>query len=72
MRKILLEISDELADAIDHARDDRKRNPAIEDWLWRIKEIKEAAKSLEIKKPERRKPGRPIEYERDESGNSIM
>lgn len=58
MKKILLELSEELADAIDAARDG-SRNPAIESWLWRIGDIRDAAKRIGVDRPIRRGRGRP-------------
>ena len=59
MKRILLEISPELAAAIDAARGARKRNPAIEGWLWRVADVKRAAAVLGLRKPERPRVGRP-------------
>lgn len=58
MKKILLEITDELAAAIDHAKGDAARNAYIESRLRRDKEIKAAAKELEIELPDRPLEGR--------------
>ena len=59
MKRILLEISPELSAAIDAARGARKRNPAIEHWLWRVADVKRAAAMLGVRKPERPRVGRP-------------
>ena len=59
MIRFTLEISPELSAAIDEALDGKHRNPAIEDWLWQSRQVKEAAKRRGLKKPERRKRGRP-------------
>ena len=59
MKRILLEISPELAAAIDAARGARKRNPAIEGWLWRVMEVRRAAAVLGVRRPERPRVGRP-------------
>lgn len=63
MKKFLLELTDELHDAIGAALDGRSRNAAIEDWLWRIGEIKTAAKEKGIKRKERLGRGRPKKSE---------
>lgn len=60
MKRVMLELSPELLAAIDAARGrGRKRNPAIEDWLWLVQEIRRAAAALGVRRPERRKAGRP-------------
>jgi hypothetical protein len=59
MVRFMLEISPELSAAVDAARADRYRNPAIEEWLWRERQIREAAKRIGVEKPFRRKRGRP-------------
>ena len=59
MKRIMLELTDELATAIEVARGTEARNPAIESWLWRITKIKAAAKKLKLVKPTRKKRGRP-------------
>lgn len=59
MKRILLEISPELASAIDAARGARPRNPAIEDWLWKAMEVRRAAAMLGLRRPVRPRVGRP-------------
>ena len=59
MIRFTLEISPELAAAIEQALAGKHRNPAIEAWLWQAKPIREAAKRMGIDKPQRRKRGRP-------------
>ena len=59
MHRFLCELTPELVQALDEAAGDRSRNAAIEEWLWRIGEVKDAAKKLKISKPTRRKRGRP-------------
>lgn len=57
MKRTLLVITDELDAAIRHAT--TNRNAATEDWLWRIKEVREAAKELGLTRKPRAKVGRP-------------
>ena len=59
MIRFTMEISPELSTAIDEALAGRHRNPAIEEWLWQQRQVKEAAKRKGIEKPQRRKRGRP-------------
>lgn len=53
MKRIMLELSDELGAAIDAALAGRHRNPTLESWLWRVREIHDAAKLLGVRKPVR-------------------
>jgi hypothetical protein len=59
MKRIMFETSDELGAAIDAALAGRDRNPTREAWLWRVREIREAAQRLGVRKPVRRGRGRP-------------
>jgi hypothetical protein len=59
MKRIMFEASEELGAAIDAALGDRERNPTLEAWLWRVREIQDAAKRLGVRKPVRRGRGRP-------------
>lgn len=59
MKRIMFETSDELGAAIDAALAGRHRNPTLESWLWRVREIHDAAKLLGVRKPVRRGRGRP-------------
>lgn len=59
MKRFLCELSDELGAAIDAALAGRERNPTLETWLWRVREIQAAAKRLGVRKPVRRGRGRP-------------
>lgn len=59
MKRVMLELSDELGAAIDVALAGRHRNPTLETWLWRVREIQDAAKRLGVRKPVRRGRGRP-------------
>lgn len=59
MKRIMFEVSEELGAAIDAALGDRERNPTLESWLWRVREIRDAAKRLSVRKPVRRGRGRP-------------
>jgi hypothetical protein len=59
MKRFLLEITDELDDAIAAALDGKSRNAAIEDWLWRIGDVKQAAKANGIERKQRLGRGRP-------------
>ena len=59
MQRFMCELSDELGAAIDAALDGRERNPTLEAWLWRVREIREAAQRLGVSKPVRRGRGRP-------------
>lgn len=47
-------MSEELKAAIDAALAGSQRNPTLEEWLWRVREIREAAKLLGVRKPVRR------------------
>lgn len=58
MKRIMLEVSAELGAAIDAAVGDRQRTPTLEAWLWRVREIREAAQRLGVRKPVRRGRGR--------------
>lgn len=58
MPKILLEISEELKEAIDEAREGKPRNPWIEAQLWRLKLIRDAAEEVGVEKPDRPVDGR--------------
>lgn len=59
MKRILFELSEELRAAVDAALEGRQRNPTLEAWLWRVREIQDAAKRLGVRKPVRRGRGRP-------------
>ena len=59
MKRVMLELSEELGAAIDAALEGRQRNPTLEAWLWRVREIQAAAKKLGVSKPVRRGRGRP-------------
>ena len=59
MKRVMVEFSDELGAAIDAALANRHRNPTLEEWLWRVREIREAAQRLGVRKPVRRGRGRP-------------
>jgi hypothetical protein len=58
VKKVLLEVSQELLDAIDAARGPVPRNPWIESELWKSKAIREAAKARGVAKPARPLEGR--------------
>ena len=62
MKRFVLELTEELLAAIDKALKERSgttRNAAIEEWLWRIGEIKQAAKKGGIQRSKRPTRGRP-------------
>lgn len=59
MKRFMCELSDELGAAIDAALAGRSRNPTLETWLWRVREVQDAAKKLGVSKPVRRGRGRP-------------
>lgn len=59
LERIDLRITEELFAAIENAVGDRSRNRCIEEWLWRIKEIRESAGALELNRKERNHRGRP-------------
>ncbi|MDA1052597.1 MAG: hypothetical protein O3C40_19245 [Planctomycetota bacterium] len=63
MKRFLLEITDELDAAIAAAVGDKSRNAAIEDWLWRIGDVKQAAKAKSIERTQRLGRGRPKKSE---------
>lgn len=58
MRKILIELTDELLTAIDHAKDGKPRAPFMERILWDSPPIIRAANELEIEQPDRPEDGR--------------
>jgi len=59
MKRINLEVTDELFDTIMEAKGHAPMNRMIESWLWRIGDIKKVAKKLRLKRRKRRSPGRP-------------
>lgn len=56
MKRILLEVSDELAAAVDAARGNVPRNPWIEKQLWKSRAVKQGAAAAGVEDP-----GRPLE-----------
>ena len=58
-KRICLEVTDELAAALDDATPPRGRNAAIESWLWKTPAVRQAAARLKLERRARRKPGRP-------------
>jgi hypothetical protein len=64
MKKILVTLTDELIEAIDHARKGT-RSESVERWLWRIAEIRESAAKLDLEiRPARTPMGRPPKEDR--------
>lgn len=61
LRTILLQVTEPLAQAIDVACGLDSRNAKIEGWLWRIKDVRDAAKAAGIEREARRGRGRPPE-----------
>lgn len=59
MKRFELQITEELGKVLDAALNGQHRNPAIEDWLWRIKEVRDTAKELGLARVKRRGRGRP-------------
>ena len=59
MKRIMLELTPALAKSIDEACQGKSRNAAIEDWLWRIADIRRAADRLDLDRQPRRQRGRP-------------
>ena len=59
MKRFELQITEELGRVLDAVLDGQHRNPAIEDWLWRVRDVRETAKRLNVKRQPRRKRGRP-------------
>ncbi len=53
----LLQLTDELWEAIDYARGETARGPWLEDRLRRLAIVKDAADQLGVEFPERPKPG---------------
>ena len=51
--RILIDLSDELLAAIDHARDGEPRGPWIENHLRRLAAVRTAAKALDLAIPPR-------------------
>ena len=58
MRKVLVELTDELWAAIDAARGGVARNPWLERELWRLKSVRDGAKATGVEKPDRPIEGR--------------
>jgi hypothetical protein len=58
MKRIMVELTEELAAAVDEARGDIARNPWLEAQLWRLKPIRDAAASMGVAKPDRPLEGR--------------
>lgn len=58
MRKVLVELSDELLAAIDAARDGVPRNPWLERQLWRLKVVRDGAATAGVENPHRPLEGR--------------
>jgi len=56
--KVLFEMSDELAKAVDAAKGDSARNPFLEAMLWKTAAIKNGAKSAGVVNPARPQDGR--------------
>jgi hypothetical protein len=59
MKQICVTVTDELHRAVDTARGTRDRNSSIEDWLWRIRAVQDAARQLGVSRPTRKPRGRP-------------
>jgi hypothetical protein len=57
LKYIGFEVTDELYAAIEYIRGVRKRNPIIEDLLWKTRAVKDAAKALGVERKPRRRPG---------------
>jgi hypothetical protein len=58
MRKVLVELTDELWAAIDAARGSVARNPWLERELWRLKSVRDGAIAAGVEKPDRPLEGR--------------
>lgn len=58
MRKVLVELTDELWAAIDASRGPVARNPWLERELWRLKSVRDGAKAAGVVKPDRPIEGR--------------
>ena len=61
MKRFELQITEELSQVLNKVLNGRPRNPAIEDWLWRVKDVRETAKRMGVIRKQRRKRGRPSE-----------
>ncbi len=59
MKRFELQITRELSQVLDNVLNGRHRGPAIEDWLWQIKEVRETAKRMGVTRKQRPKRGRP-------------
>lgn len=70
MIRLHVQITEELALALANVAGDKDMGPLIEEWLWKRKEIRAAAKSLRLVRKERPPRGRrwPAKEE-DEAGN---
>jgi hypothetical protein len=64
MKRLLLEVTEELLKVLDAGKaDDESRNAFIERCLWSSPAIKRTAAELGIAKPVRRKRGKPSRSE---------
>jgi hypothetical protein len=64
MKQVLLEITEELLQAIDASKGSETRNAYIERCLWNASTIKKAAKELGIEKPVRPRWGKTKKVEK--------
>ena len=61
VKRILISVTEELAEVIDAARGEERRSKFLEDTLWQSASIMQAARKLKIKRKDRPKPGRVAE-----------
>tara|TARA_R100000742_G_C4278616_1_gene101680 strand:- start:515 stop:760 length:246 start_codon:yes stop_codon:yes gene_type:complete len=59
-KHLTITLTGELAAAIEAAKGDSSRSEAIERWLWRVKDLKDAAKEIGVSKQDRPVMGRPV------------
>ena len=57
-KRILISLTEELAEVIELARGDSWRSAFLEDLLWESASIKQAARKHKVKRQDRPKPGR--------------
>ena len=60
MKRIMLEITPELFEALEHARDGAPRNAYIERQLWRTKGVRDGAERAGVEDPKRPEDGRGL------------
>jgi hypothetical protein len=59
LRRMTVTVTEELLKSIDQARGEWSRGAAVEEWLWKQREVTRAATALKLKRGNRPSPGRP-------------